>query len=130
MSKSRECPSEKVPYRTRQLAALGARRLARRVNAEGRLADPLYVYECRCGALHLTRAGVYAGRTNQQVFQPVSAEIQIELMSDEARQLYRDREEAAREREAERALRRLPDPRPTPSKVYANRPRGLRRRSH
>lgn len=130
MTKSRECPSGKVPYRTRHLAALGARRLARMLNREGRIAEPMFCYTCGCGALHLTRARAWAGKPNHEVFHPVSEKLQVELMTPEARERYWEAEEQRRAAAAEREFARLPHPLPTAAKAYANRPRGLRRGAH
>lgn len=130
MSKGRKCKSGKVPYRSRQLAALGARRLAQKLHAEGRIVETIYAYECGCGAWHITRMQRYYDRENRPAHYAVSRELQVQLMTPTARERLEAREEEQRRAAAEEALKRLPDPMPTPSKIgrYSNRPRGLRYR--
>lgn len=96
------------------------------MNHTGRIAEPIYAYPCSCGMLHITRRASWNGVGNHLVFQPVSPELQVEFMDDEARAIYEQRDEHERAEAARVEFRKLPDPMPT-AQSYANRPRGLRR---
>lgn len=120
---SRECPTGKVPYRTADLAAHGAQRLAQKLNGSGKIARDLYTYRCSCGWHHLTRAR----KTNRQVFKAALPWVQVELMHPKAREKLHRRNERRYARLTEEAFKDLPDPLPRPVKQpYANRPRHLR----
>lgn len=127
MSKSRECASGKVSYPTERVAALHARSLARHLNAEGIVAESLYSYRCRCGSVHLTRRSSFFGHENRVAMLTVSAEIQVQMMTAEARERYEQSEQRRRETtEQELKLPTDLDERSTPQ-AFVNRPRRLRR---
>lgn len=123
--KGRGCASFKTPYRNERLAALGARRLARHLNRNGFTVTKLYHYQCKCGALHLTRRRSFFSEQNLLTFTPVDEELQVALMTEEARAAYLQRLDDEREGEYQELLRRLPEP-PASGGRYTNTPKGRR----
>lgn len=71
------CPSEKVIYASVVDATFGARGVGRGVNADGKLAQDLYVYKCPdCRMRHLTRMAAFEGKPHVRVFVAPPVELQ------------------------------------------------------
>jgi len=127
-----ECPvSSKVGYLRLPLARQAAQRFAGHLLRNGKLVRPIYAYVCPgCDRFHMTRMKHYRGGPEHQLIYPAPPlDAQLWAMPEEHRQ--RVTEELMADgliAEEDRALHRLPDPRPVPVRQsYANRPRGLRR---
>ena len=64
------CPTpDKGSYFSEGRARRGAMKLARRVLGEGDHFDPVYVYRCPCGALHLTRRPSWDGVEHELLYE-------------------------------------------------------------
>lgn len=63
-----DCADGKVPMRTVAIAQIAARRFARELNADRKLAPAFYVYRCpSCHAYHLTHRATWNGHENRLV---------------------------------------------------------------
>ena len=62
MSKPNTCPTpSKARYRDLRDASKATASFVRVLNQEGRIAQDMYAYQCRCGHYHLTKWASYRG---------------------------------------------------------------------
>lgn len=65
-----ECPTPaKVAYSSVGNAQRGAAKFARMRIADGEHFDPMYIYRCPCGMLHLTRKPSWDGVEHELVYE-------------------------------------------------------------